>query len=146
MLKSNLKLAIEWVHKQLFIRRLRKHVAKWLKMICILDSFLKLHSYTVKKGNDTYFIKWDWSIYAVSRWFVRGFSCFIVLQVPLLHILCHIMLYQHVQWLSLLHLYSHGDSIVYLLYTTSFVTLEELKISCSKASYFTAGWMMKHQH
>ena len=50
-------------------------------------------------------------------------------------ILYHIMLYQHFQWLSLLHLYSHGDIVVYLLYTTSFVmTLEVVKISYIKAT------------
>ena len=49
-------------------------------------------------------------------------------------ILYHIMRYQHSQWLSLLHLYSHGDIVIYLLYTTSFVTLEEVKISYSKAT------------
>ena len=32
-----------------------------------------------------------------------------------------------------------------LLYTTSFVTLEEVKTSNSKVSYFTAGWVMEYQ-
>ena len=41
-------------------------------------------------------------------------------RIPLLrHILEHIMPYQHLQSFSLLHLYSHGDTVVYLLYTTS---------------------------
>ena len=47
------------------------------------------------------------------------------------------MAYQHLQFLSLLHLYSHGDIIVNLLYTTSFVTLEEVK---SKLQLFYC-WM-----
>ena len=42
----------------------------------------------------------------------------------------------------LLHLYIHGDIIVYLLYTTSFVMLEEVKTSYS---YVIAGWVMEHQ-
>ena len=72
-----------------------------------------------------------------------GFSHFTASQVLLLlHVLYHIMPYQHLQWLSLLHLYSHGDIIVYLFYTTSFVMLEEVKTSYS---YFTAGWVMEYQ-
>ena len=35
-----------------------------------------------------------------------------------------------------------GNIVVYLLYTTSFVMFEEVKISYS---YLTAGWVIEHQ-
>ena len=76
------------------------------------------------------------------------FSHFTASQVPLLqHILYHIMPYQHLQVLSLVQLYSHGDIVVYLLYTTHFVTLEEVKTSYSKATVIllTAGWVMENR-
>ena len=42
---------------------------------------------------------------------------------------------------------SHGDITVYLLYTTSFVTLEEVKNfkSLHSYKYFTAGWVVEHR-
>ena len=43
--------------------------------------------------------------------------------------------------------YSYTDSVVYLLYTTSFVTLEEVKNfkSLQSYKYFTAGWVIDHR-
>ena len=55
-------------------------------------------------------------------------------------ILYHIMPYQHLP--CFIYVYIHGDIVVYLLYTTSIVMLEEVKISYI---YFTAGWMVEHQ-
>ena len=42
-------------------------------------------------------------------------------------------------------LFSHGDITVYLLYTTSFITLEEVKNykSLQSYKYFTAGWVVQ---
>ena len=40
-------------------------------------------------------------------------------------ILCRINIYNH--YLCFIYVYSNGDIAVYLLYTTSFVTLEEVK-------------------
>ena len=44
-------------------------------------------------------------------------------------------------------MYSHADITVYLLHTTSFVTLEEVKnyISLQSYKYFTAGWVIQHK-
>lgn len=42
---------------------------------------------------------------------------------------------------------SYADIVVYLLYTTSFITLEEVKIfkSLQSYKYFTAGWVIDHK-
>ena len=44
-------------------------------------------------------------------------------------------------------IYSHADTMVYLLYTTSFVTLEEVKNFKSLQSYkhFTVAWVIEHR-
>ena len=44
-------------------------------------------------------------------------------------------------------IYSYADSVVYLLYTTSYVTLEEVKNfkSLQIYKYFTAGWVIDHR-
>ena len=57
-------------------------------------------------------------------------------------ILCRIHIYNGYLASSI---YSHGDIVVHLLYTANFVTLDEVKISYSKASYFTAGSVMERQ-
>ena len=43
--------------------------------------------------------------------------------------------------------YSYADIVVYLLYTTSFVTLEEVKNFklLQSYKYFTAGWVIDHR-
>ena len=126
-------LRIEWVHKKLFIWRWSKRVAKWHKWFAFWTVFetirrrkevllillSEIDPYTLKIGD----LSGDLAVLLLYRYHYYSI------------ILYHIMLYQHFQWLSLLHLYSHGDIVVYLLYTTSFVmTLEEVKISYIKAT------------
>ena len=43
--------------------------------------------------------------------------------------------------------YSYGDITIYLLHTTSFVTLEEVKNykALQSYKYFTAGWIFEHR-
>ena len=44
-------------------------------------------------------------------------------------------------------IYSHADIVVYLPYTASFVTLEEVKNFKLLQSYknYTAGWVIEHR-
>ena len=57
---------------------------------------------------------------------------------------CSLLFSPLLQSLSWLYLYSYGDIVVYQ-YTTSFMTLEEVKNykSLQSYKYFTAGWVIE---
>ena len=84
-------------------------------MLLILLS--EIDPYTLKIGD----LSGDLAVFLLSRYHYYSIYS---------SISCRINIYNG----YLLHLYSHGDIVVYLLYTTSFVTLEEVKISYSKAT------------